>query len=42
VSDDEQTIGDASTGAEEQHLEESEEPGADDGAADDDRSPWAE
>jgi hypothetical protein len=47
MSDDEQTIGDASTGAEEHHVEESGEPGHDEGAegADEDvdeRSPWAE
>ena len=44
MTDDEQTIGDASTGAEEQHLEESAEPGHEGGAAgdEDERSPWAE
>jgi hypothetical protein len=45
MSDDEQAIGDASTGAEEHHSEESGEPGHGEGAGDadeDERSPWAE
>lgn len=48
MSEDEHTIGEAATGAEEHHLEESEEPGhgegagSDSDAAEDRRSPWAE
>jgi hypothetical protein len=43
----EQTIGDAATGAEEHHLEEEEpgqgeDAGSDSDAAEDERSPWAE
>ena len=38
----EQTIGEASRGAEEQHVEEAEEPEAPDWDEEDERSPWAE